>query len=356
MSLQHYLIQQFTSWKPPAPEVLNRSKGDITLCWDKLEPFQFLTKYFLYRVEKNNKIPKWTVVYSGGKSTKTIENLAPRHPHKFRIKVIIKTETVPSLAEKALEHFVNEQAIYEHCHKHIENGINTYQEGFDMRNNIDSANDEDMKNGKVEIAKAGSSNANGDTVREEESMNNMKMKWLESQWSEETWTNTDTDGTSAVCFAMAVRCGYLKQVQNMLEERPGLINIVNSNNGYTPLATAVRQGDINTIRLLLLSGADLEQPSAAGLTPLHLAVLAGNVELTELLIDRGADFHARDWNGMRIEHYAVDSCDLGMIRYVFDKGGDVSVEDNNGWTPLFRACYMSRSQIKRHRRTGGARQ
>jgi hypothetical protein len=40
--------------------------------------------------------------------------------------------------------------------------------------------------------------------------------WLESRWSEETWTGTDTDGTSAVCFCMAVRCGYIKQVRKYM--------------------------------------------------------------------------------------------------------------------------------------------
>lgn len=110
---------------------------------------------------------------------------------------------------------------------------------------------------------------------------NDKRRWLESQWSEETCTSTESDGTSATCFCMAVRGGYLKQasplhvapncffymiillsyffylkdsggvtscdlyyqVQTLLEERPALIGIVNSTNGFTPLATAVRQGN-----------------------------------------------------------------------------------------------------------------
>lgn len=98
-----------------------------------------------------------------------------------------------------------------------------------------------------------------------------------SQWSEETWSSTESDGVSAVCFGMAVRCGYIKQVaslhcyrfnflmlyahlisekfntpqlQTMLEERPELIDFP-STNGLTPLATAIRKGCSSTITLQL---------------------------------------------------------------------------------------------------------
>ncbi|CAH2245293.1 jg15676 [Pararge aegeria aegeria] len=153
-----------------------------------------------------------------------------------------------------------------------------------------------------------------------------KEKWLESLWSEDTWTSTDSDGTSAVGFCMAVRCGYLKQVQQMLEERPQLISVINNNNGYTPLATAVRKawlfyalepstdncgkmlsrgkghvsaellppGDVGMVKYLVSADAELEQRSSTGQTPLHLAVLAGHIAVADLLLEKGADFQVRD--------------------------------------------------------------
>lgn len=36
-------------------------------------------------------------------------------------------------------------------------------------------------------------------------------------------------------------------MQMMLEERPALIGLVNPTNGFTPLATAVRKGEFQTI-------------------------------------------------------------------------------------------------------------
>ncbi|CAD0250507.1 unnamed protein product [Spodoptera exigua] len=132
----------------------------------------------------------------------------------------------------------------------------------------------------------------------------------------------------------------------MLDERPALIGIINSKNGFTPLATAVRKGDINTVRFLLSAGAEIEQRSATGQSALHIAVLNANIPIVQLLLEQGADFGGRDLNDLRVEHYAVDSCSLEMLRYILGRGGDVHVEDSNGWTPLFRAlCQNAATEV-----------
>lgn len=41
-----------------------------------------------------------------------IDNLAPCSPHKFRIQVILKSEAVPFLTEKALTHYGSQAAVY----------------------------------------------------------------------------------------------------------------------------------------------------------------------------------------------------------------------------------------------------
>ncbi|XP_063369135.1 ankyrin-3 [Cydia amplana] len=313
MDLQAYLVNKFASWRPPPPIVEGRTKCDVTLCWTT-EPFDFLDGDLLFWVQKKEKMPPWVVVYSGGKTSKTINNLAPRHPHKFRIKVILKATAVPTLADRALKHFGNEKSIY----KHIEG----YRE---------TSEDMTIPKEKENI------------ISDEPTIERSRKKWLESRWSEETSTSTDTDGTSVICFCMAVRCGYLKQVQAMLEERPDLIEIINSSNGFTPLATAVRKGDINTVKFLLTAGANVNQPSSSGQTPLHLATLGARVALVDLLLDNGADFQARDLNGLRVEHYAADAGSPEMLTHILQRGGDLTVKDSNGWTPLFRAVTQGAS-------------
>jgi ankyrin repeat protein len=62
--------------------------------------------------------------------------------------------------------------------------------------------------------------------------------------------------------------------------------------GRTPLAIATRMGHVETVRLLLELGADVNyRCDARDNTPLHVAVSshAGNLELARLLLERGAD-------------------------------------------------------------------
>uniref|UniRef100_A0A2H1W7P3 SFRICE_013524 n=1 Tax=Spodoptera frugiperda TaxID=7108 RepID=A0A2H1W7P3_SPOFR len=329
MDLQTFLEDKFTQWSPPEPRVLKRTKCSITLDWHNVEPFHFISDELLYRLEKNEKMPPWVVVYRGGKTSKEIDNLAPRHCHKFRLRVIVKASAVPSLAARALQHYGDEAAVYEAME-----AVGGSGDGCGTAAGAPAAGD-------GAVSAAPSSDGVGGLADELEDTRSAgrtaRHKWLESRWSGLTWSSTDTDGTSAVCFCMAVRCGYLKQVQGMLDERPALIGITNSTNGFTPLATAVRKGDINTVRFLLGAGAEVEQRSTSGQAALHLAVLSASIPIVQLLLEQGADFEARDLNGLRVEHYAVDSCSLDMLRCVLDRGGDVHAEDNSGWTPLFRA-------------------
>ncbi|XP_073963245.1 uncharacterized protein [Choristoneura fumiferana] len=368
MDLQAYLVDKFESWHPPPPIVEGRTKGDITLRWDE-HPFSFLEGDLIYRVQKKEKMPPWMMVYNGGKTTKTIDNLEPRHPHKFRIQVILRGTAIANLAEKAVKHFGNKKAVLEQL-ENYQDGDAFFYDKNKTEDNVEGKILDENENKTTEQACVPDENGEGDSniVKEEELPiyrnknvgagdvdNNrtveiipasevpISRKWLESQWSEATSTSTDTDGTSAVCFCMAVRCGYLKQVQIMLEERPALLEIINSTNGFTPLATAIRKGDINTVKFLLAAGADPNQPSSSGQTPLHLATLGSRVAIVDLLLDKGADFEARDLNGLRVEHYAVDSGSEEMVNFVLQRGGDVHARDYTGWTPLFRAVTQGAS-------------
>ncbi|XP_052744830.1 ankyrin repeat domain-containing protein 17-like [Bicyclus anynana] len=301
MSLQQHLVHKFSSWKPPPPAVEGRSSGDVTLSFSA-GVYSCLTDRLLYRVEKKEKIPPWVLVYSGGKTTKRIDNLAPCHPHRFRLQLVVRPSAVSGLADTLAQRCGGEQAARE-------------------------------------LLADGDESQGGEERRTD-------TPWLQSQWSDETWTSTESDGTAAACFCMAVRCGYLKQVQQMLEERPQLLSVINYSNGYTPLATAARKGDVNMVRYLVGAGAELEQRSSAGQTPLQLAVLCGHTAVADLLLEKGADFQARDLNQLRVEHYAVDSCAPDVLRLVLDRGGDVHVRDSNGWTPLFRAvCQGAKSEV-----------
>ncbi|XP_026754364.2 fibronectin type 3 and ankyrin repeat domains 1 protein [Galleria mellonella] len=337
MDLQTFLEEKFKCWQPSAPSVVDRTKCTITLSWQQDE-FGFITDQMLYKIEMKSKLPPWITVYSGGKTSSTIDNLPPRYPHRFRLKVILKATGVSLLSERAIQFYGNEESVYNKVNDIVHNIKKIDEKSF-------STSNPDMKK-EDHLMKITVNTPNDNNIKNKRQAVIMKRCWIETSWSPETWTSTDTDGTSAICFSMAVRCGYIKQVQVMLDERPELIGIVNATNGLTPLATAVRKGDINTVRFLISVGAELDQRIGAGQTPLHIAVLSSHIPMVELLLEKGADTQARDNNGMLIEHYAVDSGSLDMLKFVLDRGGDVNARDNNGWTPLFRAlCQDASTQM-----------
>ena len=155
----------------------------------------------------------------------------------------------------------------------------------------------------------------------------------------------------------------------------------------TPLLYATRQGDLETTRLLVAAGADIEQSDANGETPLLNAIINATVaskpgvttqhlEVAYHLIEQGANINARDWYGQTPLWAAVDlrnvevpgpvrdngidrEAALGLIRTLLERGadpnarieqvlpvkrwitrlGNLSWVDVTGQTAFFRAAY-----------------
>jgi len=80
----------------------------------------------------------------------------------------------------------------------------------------------------------------------------------------------------------------------------------------TALLYAAREGHLDTVELLLSSGAKLEMADADGVTPLLMAVLNGQLPTARFLIDQGADVNAMDWYGETPLWAAVDIRDLDI--------------------------------------------
>ena len=63
------------------------------------------------------------------------------------------------------------------------------------------------------------------------------------------------------------------------------------------LFSAVGHGDVERVRILLDSGADVNSLDDNGITALHRAAVEGKTETAALLLDRGADVNPRDNSG-----------------------------------------------------------
>jgi ankyrin repeat protein len=97
----------------------------------------------------------------------------------------------------------------------------------------------------------------------------------------------------------------------------------NGANGFTPLLFAARVGDLDTARLLLEAGGDVNDVADDGLSALVLATLRGHVALATLLLEYGADPNA-DSAGYTALHWAAGSweTELTVTAITTDRDGE----------------------------------
>lgn len=91
--------------------------------------------------------------------------------------------------------------------------------------------------------------------------------------------------------------------------------------GYTPLLFAARQGNVDSARLLLAAGADINDAAASGTSALVVAAHSGHGALAALLLEAGADPGAAD-AGYGALHAAVLRADAGLVRALLTHGAD----------------------------------
>jgi ankyrin len=115
--------------------------------------------------------------------------------------------------------------------------------------------------------------------------------------------------------------------------------------GLTPLVFAAREGDIESAKVLLDAGADINQTTEYGWTPLLVAANNRNYKLGAMLLERGANPNIANKGGWTPLYLATDNRNieggdypvpkpdmdhLEFIKLLLDKGADpnMRVKDN----------------------------
>jgi ankyrin repeat protein len=105
---------------------------------------------------------------------------------------------------------------------------------------------------------------------------------------------------------------------------------------------ALRAGDTAAVAALLQGGADLNMKDRrGGATPLMNAAAFGSIETMRLLIDKGADVNGRSAGNATALMWAAT--DLEKVRLLVEKGADVNAVSELGHTPLILAAMSDRS-------------
>jgi RNA polymerase sigma factor (sigma-70 family) len=139
----------------------------------------------------------------------------------------------------------------------------------------------------------------------------------------------------------AAAIGDTERVEALLETQPETLDSF-SGEGFTALGLAAHFGHLETLRLLLERGGDVNVVSRhpIGVTPLHAALFGRQVEAARILIERGSDVNARRggaaWPraGWTPLHYAAAYGFGDLIRALLDHGASRKTTDEAGKNPL----------------------
>jgi len=122
--------------------------------------------------------------------------------------------------------------------------------------------------------------------------------------------------------------------------------------GSTPLLRAAKALDAPAVRVLLAKGADLSIANSRGITPFMAAAGLGSVdadtrgfylsedtqqrsiESLKLLLKAGGDINAKDSRGLSPLHEAARWGWNDVVRFLVENGADPTAKDNRGNTPV----------------------
>ena len=134
--------------------------------------------------------------------------------------------------------------------------------------------------------------------------------------------------------------------------------------GYTPLLFAARQGDLESARILLAAGANVNDLAPLGTSALVIAAHGGHRPLAEFLLDKGANPNAME-AGYGALHIAVQRGDAELVKALLAHGAnpnafitrgsparrvssDVQLTASTvGATPVWLAASLGRADIVR---------
>ena len=126
----------------------------------------------------------------------------------------------------------------------------------------------------------------------------------------------------------------------------------------TPLGVAAFYGHLETIKVLIEKGADINEPVGGwgvrpgpqfkagdtGGTPLSCAISGGEVQIAKFLIEKGADIQTKTKYGRTaLAEAAISAPDL--VQSLVEKGADVNVKDSEGRSPLLFAAWVGNAEI-----------
>ena len=142
----------------------------------------------------------------------------------------------------------------------------------------------------------------------------------------------------------------LKRLETTVQTKTALETKTKDGSHFvTPLIIAAHNGHLNSVKILLRCGADIEARGtlkigdevSEGCTPLWGAAAADHLDVVELLLEQNADVDSKTSTGSTPLRVAAHEGHLDIVRCLVESGADVNARNdcNEESTPLVVACY-----------------
>ena len=143
----------------------------------------------------------------------------------------------------------------------------------------------------------------------------------------------------------AAASGNIPSIKYLLQKEKADIN-EQDKDGDTPLHMAIRENQLETVKFLCQSGADVEKRNFSEKTPLILATFKEEYDIIrELVTNFHANVNAVDQYSLSPLFIAIAGEHLDIVKFLCENDADVSAYNTIGETPLITAIKLKNFDI-----------
>jgi uncharacterized protein len=144
----------------------------------------------------------------------------------------------------------------------------------------------------------------------------------------------------------AAACGLVDSLKDIIKKFPDEINAV-APDGFSPIGLASFFNQVGVVKLLIESGADVNQPSKNSfkVAPLNSAAASKNVPVAKLLLENGADVNVKQQEGYSPLHSAAHNGDVEMAKLLLKYKADKLSKTDKEKTPYDFAAEENHKEL-----------
>ena len=175
-------------------------------------------------------------------------------------------------------------------------------------------------------------------------------------------TETEEGDEITTPLIIAVRNGNLDSMKMLLRyeadmEARGTVKFGDEViEGCTPLWAAAASGHLDIVKILIEGNADVNGRTCSNSTPLKAAAYIGRLDIVSCLVENRADVNARNKLQQTPLMVACYNGHSKVVTYLIESGANIDLQDKEGYTALHAAISKDRFEIAKQLVALGASQ